>query len=117
MLTEKGEAVLAYWEGAREKESGFGQKNEEGLPWPCCLDCRSWLLWWLFIFVTRMVYKSIPVDNAGDRNRHHSRDPVHAVLSFTRMHFKWEMNEQLYQELKQNARRKMQRNQTNLNLK
>ena len=38
-------------------------------------------------------------------------------FSFTRMHFKWEMNEQLYQELKQNARRKMQRNQTNLNLK
>lgn len=106
MLTEKEKRFLAYWEGAREKESGFGQKMRRGLPMA--------MLFGLPILASVVVVYFLSPEWYTKVSRSITQVTVTVIIavilfmlffSFTRMHFKWEMNEQLYQELKQKRAR------------
>ncbi len=97
---------MLYWESHREDHSRFVSKLLRGLPMavmfglPIILFILSVYLWfpdW---------YTKISATTSGS-----FMTIVVAVLiciiffSYFRMHFKWEMNEQLYLELKQKQRR------------
>ncbi len=100
MLTEQERAFIARWEQNREPESGFASKLLMGLPMaimfglPIVLFILSVYLffpeWYTKIsntssgtFVTIIIAVIIAI----------------GFFSYFRMHFKWEMNEQLYKEL------------------
>ncbi len=106
MLTAKETEFMLYWEAHREDHSRFVSKLLRGLPMaimfglPIILFILSVYLWfpdW---------YTKISATTSGS-----FMTIVVAVLiciiffSYFRMHFKWEMNEQLYLELKQKQRR------------
>lgn len=101
MITEKEKQFLLYWERNRERENGFISKLSRGLPMallfglPIILSVVSvWIFfpdWYMKIsktspgmFITAIFAIFLIV----------------LFYSFFRMQFKWEMNEQLYKELK-----------------
>src|SRR6187402_200295 len=101
MLTEKESAFVHYWENNRIKEARFMRKVMGGLPM-ALIFCLPILL---FIGIVYLYfpewYTKISDTSVGSL--------VMAVISvfgavlffaYFRMHFKWEMNEQQYLELK-----------------
>jgi len=104
MLSEKDKEFMRYWEKERERNNSIGARVLNGLPM-AVLFCVPILL-----FIT-VVYLFLPewytlVSNtlAGSMTT-----IVIAIIivvlffSYFRMQFKWEMNEQLYRELKHKA--------------
>lgn len=101
MLTEKEERFLQYWESDRELRSRFIHKLVTGLPMAAMFALP------ILLFIL-MVYLFLP-DWYAKVSSTQSGSFVMVViavmicivfLAYFRMHFKWEMNEQLYQELK-----------------
>jgi uncharacterized membrane protein len=101
MLSKEEEQFLQYWERNRELHSSFISKLLRGFPMACLFGLPILILivavylflpeWYIkisktsastFIVVVIAVFIAI------------------IFYAFTRMHFKWEMNEQSYQELK-----------------
>ncbi len=101
MLSEKEEIFLQYWERNREEHSSFISKLLRGFPM-ACLFCLPILL------LIVVVYFFIPDWYIKISKTSGSTFLVVVVAvfiaiifyAFTRMHFKWEMNEQSYLELK-----------------
>jgi hypothetical protein len=106
MLTDKEREFIRYWELQRDKQNTFVSKLFRGFPMavmfglPIILFILAVYLWfpdW---------YTKISATTSGS-----FITIVIAVLicivffSYFRMHFKWEMNEQLYLELKQKQKR------------
>ena len=101
MLTEKEIAFMNRWESAREEESSFRRKLLSGLP----MAVLFYLPVPLFLI---SIYLFLPEWYARVSNR--APGAMVTILiglavavfffSYFRMHFKWEMNEQLYQQLK-----------------
>ncbi len=106
MLTDKETAFIKYWELHRDEQNTFLSKLFRGFPMavmfglPIILFILAVYLWfpdW---------YTKISATTSGS-----FMTIVIAVLicivffSYFRMHFKWEMNEQLYLELKQKQKR------------
>lgn len=100
-VTEKDKAFIKYWEQNRSEQSSFISKLLRGLPMaiifalPIILSVVVVLIffpdWYMKIsknssgaFITVVVAMIITV----------------VFYSWFRMHYKWEMNEQLYKELK-----------------
>jgi hypothetical protein len=101
MLTQKEADFIVHWEQVREKQSTFASKLLRGLP-------MAMLLWLPILFLVPGIYVLSPdwyTKIAKDINSGTITILIAVLLSvvfyaYVRMHFKWEMNEQLYQELK-----------------
>lgn len=101
MISEKEFAFLRYWESVREGESGISSKIMRGLPMALLFSAPIIL----FILVVKIFlpewYMKISQTSPGM-----FLTAVIAMLlvvlfyAFFRMQYKWEMNEQLYKELK-----------------
>lgn len=112
MLTAEEEKFIGFWEKNRELHSGFMSKLLRGLPMACMFGLP------IILFVGS-IYLFFPdwymkISNTSGQT---FAVAVIAVIiaiiffSFTRMHFKWEMNEQLYAELKHKQKKQFQSNQ------
>lgn len=106
MLTEKEQEFIRYWESDRELRSTFLHKLLSGLPMATMFALP------IILFVL-MVYLFLP-DWYAKVSATQSGSFVMVVIAvlicivffaYFRMHFKWEMNEQLYRELKQKEQR------------
>ena len=101
MLSEKEIQFLEHWEKVREDHSRFSSKITRGLP----MAAMFGLPIILFIFI---VYQFFPdwymkvSQSAGSMVGSIVLAVIILILFFSyfRMQFKWEMNEQLYMELK-----------------
>lgn len=102
MLTEREREFLDYWKNARERENTFRRKLFGGLPFASLFGLP------ILLFIL-CVYLFLP-DWYAKVSGTNSSTMIAAVVgvilstvlfSYFRMHFKWEMNEQLYLELKQ----------------
>jgi len=101
MLSEKDKQFMRYWEKERLKQSSFTSKMLSGLPMAFIFSLPILL----FVFVVYLFfpewYTKISQTSQGT-----FITIVIAVFiciaffSYFRMHYKWEMNEQLYDELK-----------------
>jgi uncharacterized membrane protein len=106
MLSEKEEKFMQYWERNRAEHSSFISKLLRGFPM-ACLFCLPILL------LIVVVYFFIPDWYIKISKTSSSTFMVVVVAvfisiifyAFTRMHFKWEMNEQSYLELKQKQKK------------
>ncbi len=101
MLTSEEDKFLTFWEQNREEYSSFSSKLKRGLPMASFFGLP-------IIFFVAIVYFFIP-----DWYIKISKTSPQAFLvvfiavfmlilfyAFTKMHFKWEMDEQFYKELK-----------------
>lgn len=101
MLSEKEVSFIRYWEQYREKESGALQKIIGGFPMAIIFSMPIILL----VIVVKIFlpdwYTKISGTSPGMFITAIVAMLVIALFySFFRMHYKWEMNEQLYKELK-----------------
>lgn len=102
MLTEDEKRFLAYWESVREEEARFGRKLRKGLPvamlfgMPILLSVAA-----VYIFSPEWYTKIAKSVNQVTLTVMIAVFIFMFFFAFTRMHFKWEMNDQLYQELKE----------------
>ncbi len=101
MLTEKEKLFLIYWERNRERESTFLSKLGRGLPMallfslPIILFIAS-----IWIFFPDWFMKISKTSTGSYITAIFAVLGIVLFYSFFRMQFKWEMNEQLYKELK-----------------
>ncbi len=101
MITEKESRFLQYWEQNRENEKTFVSKLTRGLPMA--------IIFALPIILSVIVVKLFFPDWNSKMSEISPGLVVTAFVatvlvvlfySFFRMQYKWEMNEQLYQEIK-----------------
>jgi uncharacterized membrane protein len=106
MLSEKDLAFIQYWESVRSYENTFLRKITAGLPM-AIIFCAPILL-----FVIS-VYLFLPEWFAKVSNANAGTYVVVLIaliiaslfIAYFRMHFRWEMNEQHYLELKAKQRK------------
>lgn len=104
MLSEKDKEFLIYWEKVREARKSFTVKLTSGLPMAALFTVP------ILLFIT-VIYLFFPEWYTKVSGKLPGSVPtiVIAVIictlffSYFRMQYKWEMNEQLYQELKSKA--------------
>jgi hypothetical protein len=101
MLTEKDRAFINYWEAEREANSSFMAKVLGGLP----MATMFGLPIILFILVVYLWFPDWYTKISGTSTGSFVMVIIAVIISiiffsYFRMHFKWEMNEQLYTELK-----------------
>jgi mannose/fructose/N-acetylgalactosamine-specific phosphotransferase system component IIC len=124
MLTEKDKQFIIYWEQVRETESTFKHKFLAGLPvafmfgLPILLFFGAVKIFFPSWFTTAS-HKANNVIVPGMTEKFmkvSSGDMIAAFIavfiiilffSFFRKHYKWENNEQLYQELKSKAKKEV----------
>ncbi len=107
MLSDKDKQFVVYWEREREKQNSVWGKLINGLPMAVLFSLPIIL----FIFA---VYIFFPdwYTKISDTTPGSFITIVIAVFlcilffSYFRMHYKWEMNEQLYRELKTKENKK-----------
>ena len=101
MLTEKDKQFIVYWERVRKNQKSFASKILNGLPMGMLFSLPILLLIFTVYFFFPEWYTKISNTSPGT-----FATVVIAVIlciiffSYFRMHNKWEMNEQLYCELK-----------------
>ncbi len=106
MLSDEELKFLVYWEQHRDEHSGFISKLLRGLPMAMLFGIP------ILLFVV-VVYLFFPEWYTKISMAISGTVPIIIIAvfiaiifyAFTRMHFKWEMNEQLYMELKQKQRK------------
>lgn len=102
MLSQKEIAFIKHWESVRVEYSSFTSKLKRGVP-------MAILFTFPIIFSMIAVYFLSPewYTKVGQKINGELPAIIMAILiciaffSYFRMHFNWEMNEQLYNELKQ----------------
>ena len=104
MLTEREKQFMLYWEQEREKQNSIRAKLINGLPMAVLFSVP------ILLFITAVYlffpewYTKISGNLAGSLVT-----IIIAIIlcilfyAYFRMHYKWEMNEQLYLELKAKA--------------
>ena len=101
MLSEKEIKFLQRWEVVREKESRFGSKLAGGLPMALLFGLPILFSVVLVYFLSPEWFTKISQLAAGSTFAILAAIIIFILFfSYFRMHFKWEMNEQLYMELK-----------------
>ena len=101
MFSQKEIDFMKHWETVREKESHFLSKLGRGLPVAMLFGLPIILSLVAVYFLSPEWYTKVSQAASGVLGT-----LIVAVcmiilfFSYFRMHFKWEMNEQLYQELK-----------------
>lgn len=114
MISEKDIAFLQYWEQVRERENTFTSKISRGLPMAFLFGLPIILS----ITVVRLFapdwYTKISATSPGSFITILIAISVIIVFyAYFRMQYKWEMNEQLYNEIK--SKKSKTENQTNIN--
>ncbi len=100
MLSAKELSFIQYWETNRQAHSGFSSKLVRGLPMAFMFSVPI-----LLLVVSVYLYFPEWYTKISNRLSGSFLTIVIAVMicivffSYFRMHFKWEMNEQLYKEL------------------
>lgn len=111
MLSEKEIGFIKRWEAEREKEGEFATKLIRGLPMAMLFGFPILISISLIYFLSPDWYTKISQSAKGS-----SGVILIAIIlfilffSYFRMHFKWEMNEQLYHELKQRQKKEQAAN-------
>lgn len=105
MITEKERRFIVYWEQERGKLNSIGSKLINGLPMALLFTLPVPLL----VIVIRLFLPEwyTKISNAFTGSFAAIMVAVFICILFFayfRMHYKWEMNEQLYQELKRKER-------------
>lgn len=106
MLTEQEKQFIIRWEQVREKESTIQAKLINGLPMAMLFGLPILLIIAVVYFFSPDWYTKISNRLSGSLVT-----IVIAVFicilfyAYFRMHYKWEMNEQLYHELKSKAKK------------
>jgi uncharacterized BrkB/YihY/UPF0761 family membrane protein len=101
MLSEKEKQFITYWESVRDKQNTVSGKIMNGLPMAIIFSLPILLIIFVIYFFFPDWYTKISNTSTGS-----FVTVVIAVIgcilffSYFRMHYKWEMNEQAYQELK-----------------
>ncbi len=116
MLSEKEKQFIVYWERVREKENSTYMKIRNGLPM-AIIFCLPILL---FIFTVRIFLPEwyIKISNTSSGSFITIIIALFLCILFYayfRMHYKWEMNEQLYRELTNKAGKTDQTDKSSLN--
>ena len=101
MLSPEEENFIAYWEKNRELHSSTMSKFLRGLPMACLFGLPILL----FVAAVYLFFPDWYMKISGTSAETFFVIVVAVILAiiffaFIRMHFKWEMNEQLYLELK-----------------
>lgn len=104
MLSEKDNEFINYWEHVRDRRKSFSVKLTSGLPMAALFSVP------ILLFIA-VIYLFFPewYTKVSARMPGSVLIIVIAVIismfffSYFRMQYKWEMNEQLYQELKNKA--------------
>ena len=106
MLTEKELEFIEYWEAHRTEQNSFVSKLMRGFPMALMFGLPI-ILFILSVYIWLPAwYTKISATSSGS-----FITIVIAVFiaiiffSYFRMHFKWEMNDQLYKELKQKQKK------------
>jgi hypothetical protein len=115
MISEKDIQFLRYWERVRESESTFTSKLARGLPMAFLFGLPIILS----VVVVRLFapnwYMKISQTSPGEFiTVIIAMCLVIVFYAYFRMQYKWEMNEQLYKELKCKENKKIQ-SSTNIN--
>jgi hypothetical protein len=117
MISEKEIAFLRYWEKNRDIENSFISKLTRGFPMALLFGLPIILL----VVVVRLFLPDYYMKISGTSPGMFITAVIAMLLVVTfyayfRMQFKWEMNEQLYQELKlkENKLNNQTDNQTNI---
>lgn len=101
MLSDKDRSFIQYWEKEREAQSSISSKLLGGLP----MAAMFALPIILFILVVYLWFPDWYTKISGTSTGSFIMVIVAVLIlilffAYFRMHFKWEMNEQLYTELK-----------------
>ena len=101
MFSEKEIDFIQHWEKVREKESHFLSKLSRGLPMAMLFGLPIILSLVAVYFLSPEWYTKVSQAASGVLGTLLIAVSVTILFfSYFRMHFKWEMNEQLYLELK-----------------
>src|SRR4051812_19008245 len=101
MLSEKEIKFLQHWELVREKESSFKSKLFRGLPMASLFGLPIIFSIAIIYFLSPEWYTKISQAAAGSTGTILISVIILILFfSYFRMHFKWEMNEQFYIQLK-----------------
>jgi membrane protein YdbS with pleckstrin-like domain len=102
MLDKEQADFLILWEAKREEYSTTSSKLLRGLPMACIFALPIlFLIAIVYFFIPDWYYK---ISKTSSQTFVVVAIAVFIVIifyAFVRMHFKWEMNEQLFKELKQ----------------
>jgi len=106
MLTDKDRSFIKYWEQEREIRSRFSSKLLGGLPMATLFGLPIIL----FVIVVYLWFPDWYMKVSGNSSGSFVMAFIAVLIcilffSYFRMHFKWEMNEQLYLELKQKEKK------------
>jgi len=106
MLTDDEERFLEYWEKNREEQSTVGSKFLRGMP----VACLFGLPVLLFVLIVYLFFPDWYMKISGTSAETFLVIVIAVLIviifyAFARMHFKWEMNEQTYLELKHKQKR------------
>jgi hypothetical protein len=100
MITQKEIEFIKHWESVRIEHSSFSSKMKRGLPMAILFSMPIMFSIAAVYFFSPEWYTKVGQKASG------SFSPIFMAVficilffSYFRMHFKWEMNEQLYQEL------------------
>ena len=101
MLSAEEEKFMEYWEKNSELHSGFTSKLLRGLP----MACMFGLPILIFVLSIYLFFSDWYMKISGTSAQTFIVVVIAVFIcilfyAFARMHFKWEMNEQLYLELK-----------------
>lgn len=101
MLTDEQREFVRHWEKVRHEQSRFSSKLMRGLPMAMLFTLPILLIIAAVYFLSPDWYTKIS-QKAGSSSLSIMIAFFLIVLffAFFRMHFKWEMNEQLYRELR-----------------
>jgi hypothetical protein len=104
MLTSKEKEFITHWESVREEHTRFSSKLLRGLPMAILFTLPIVLFMAMVYFLSPDWYTKIS-QIAGSSSTAILLALFLIVLFFSvaRMHFKWEMNEQIYEELKKKS--------------
>jgi len=113
MITEKDKAFLRYWEQNRDFENTFKRKLSGGLPMAILFGLPIILLIVVIrIFLPDWYMKISSTSSGMFFTAVVAMIVVVFFYAYFRMQYKWEMNEQLYQELKSKENKSI--NKTNI---
>ncbi len=107
MLSAEEMKFIQYWEDVREFESSFLRKMVRGIPF-ASLFCMPILIFFIAVYI---FFPDWYAKVSGEASAGAVVSVIVAVvvsivfIAFFKMHFRWEMNEQHYLELKYKQRK------------
>ncbi len=105
MINEEQEKFITFWAEHRDEYNKSWSKLVRGLPMALMFGLPILLLLFVvYLFIPDWYYKISKTSSQAFVVVIIAVSIAVVFYAFVRMHFKWEMNEQLYKELKQKQR-------------